>query len=52
MQVNEEDAEKPAFKCCNDCLGTGELYPHEDRDDNGDCPICEGLGMIEIDPPE
>lgn len=43
------EEETPAFLCCTLCLGTGELYPHEDRDDNGDCPLCEGLGMVEIE---
>jgi hypothetical protein len=40
------------YTCCVECLGTGERYPHEERDDNYDCPVCEGLGMVETNAPE
>jgi hypothetical protein len=47
--VTDPTAEELAFACCTECLGTGELYPHSERDDNGDCPVCEGSGMVEME---
>jgi hypothetical protein len=51
-ECREGEKPDPAFVCCNDCLGTGERYPFSERDDNGDCPYCEGMGMIETKPEE
>ena len=35
------------MKTCRPCLGTGEAWG---RGDAGDCPLCNGIGMIPHDP--